>query len=338
MLTRAQTSRVTFEGARAVGVEYERGGERHSARAPSVILACGVIATPQLLNLSGVGDPDDLRRLGVTPRVALRGVGRNLRDHLSPILRFARRDPGPVHRRMRFDRVAADMVRAYVSGTGPASDMPGGLFGFLKTNPSQPIPDMQFIVNAAPLTAKPYVHPALDGYDDGFAFRLVLLRPQSVGRVSLRSADPRVAPIIQQNFLSAGQDGATLRAAVRVGLDIARRKPLAPFLGAALNAPADASDAALDAFIRANALTTHHPLGTCRMGRPDDAMAVVDEELRVLGADGLRVVDASVMPDMIGGNINAAVIMIAERAADLIAGRAPLAPQRIVTPPSTLMI
>lgn len=316
--------RLLFEGARVVGVEYERKGERHFARAPSVILSGGVINSPQLLMLSGIGDPDGLRRLGIEPRVALRGVGRNLQDHLSPIVRFRRRTSGPVFKRMRLDRIATDMSRAFLFGTGMASDVPCGVIGFLKSDEGQSLPDLQFILNAAPLTAKPYMH-SRHAYADGFAFRIVLLRPKSRGEVTLRSADPHAAPIIHQRFLTAPEDWAGLRAGLRISRELASRQALAPFSGGQINSPADHSDAALDAFIGAHSLTTHHPSGTCRMGKADDAMAVVDERLKVIGLDGLHIVDASVMPDLVGGNINAAVLMIAERAADMIRNRPLLA-------------
>ena len=148
--------------------------------------------------------------------------------------------------------------------------------------------------------------------------------------IELASADPRLPPRIQQNFLATGQDWATLRAGLRIVRDIGERAPLAPFAAAEIApGPQCRSDAEIDAHIRANAITVHHPLGTCRMGRASDPATVVDPELKVLGVDGLRVVDASVMPDLVGGNINAVVIMIAEKAADLIRGRPALAPVNV---------
>ncbi len=320
--------RVLLEGERVVGVEYENAGRSHIARAPNVILSGGVINSPQLLMLSGIGDPDDLRRLGIEPRVALRGVGRNLQDHLSPIVRFRRRSPGPVFKRMRFDRIARDMSQAYLFGTGMASDVPCGVMGFLKSDENQTLPDLQFILNAAPLTAKPYFHPRY-AYPDGFAFRIVLLRPKSRGQISLRSADPHAAPVIHQCFLSAAEDWAVLRAGLRMSRELSTRKSLQPFSSGQIVSPADDSDASLDAFTSAHALTTHHPSGTCRMGPAHDAMAVVDERLAVNGVGGLHVVDASVMPDLVGGNINATVLMIAERAADMISHRPLLAPVQL---------
>ena len=325
VVVRALVLRVLLEGDRAVGVAYAKGGSVTQVLvAREVILAGGVINSPQLLMLSGIGDPAALRRHGIAVRVASPGVGRNLQDHVSPIVRFRRREPGPLFHRMRYDRIAADVARAYLFGSGMASDMPCGLVGFLRSDSSQAIPDLQLLLNAAPLTASPYLHPRLGAYPDGFAFRVILLRPSSRGSVTLASADPRAAPRIHQNFLTDVREWAVLRAGLRLVRDIGLRGALRPFSGGEIDPPEADSDAALDDFIRVRALTTHHPAGTCRMGGKGDALAVVDEELRVVGVRGLRVVDASVMPDLVGGNINAPVIMIAEKAADLLRGRAPL--------------
>jgi 4-pyridoxate dehydrogenase len=157
-----------------------------------------------------------------------------------------------------------------------------------------------------------------------------VLRPESRGRLELNSADPRAPLRIRQNFLATERDWARLRAGLRLVRDIGRQQPLAEFAeGEIAPGSAHTSDADLDAHIRATGITVHHPLGTCRMGPDGDAMAVVDPELRVFGTTGLRVVDASVMPDLVGGNINAPVIMIAEKAADLIRGRAPPVPVNV---------
>ena len=189
---------------------------------------------------------------------------------------------------------------------------------------------MQFLFVAAPMTASPYLPPFVPPYEDGFACRVVLLRPESRGYVDLASSDPRAPVRIVQNFLATDRDSATLRAGLRLARDVGRQAPLRPFAAAEIAPGPDGwSDAALDAHIRATAITVHHPLGTCRMGAESDEMAVVDGALRVRGVDALRVVDASVMPDLVGGNINAAVIMIAEKAADLIRGRAPPAPLNV---------
>jgi choline dehydrogenase/4-pyridoxate dehydrogenase len=326
---RALATRVMFEGARATGVEYLQGGERHVARAErEVILAGGVVNSPQLLMLSGVGDPEALRAHDILVRVPLRGVGQNLQDHMSAAVAYRRRDPpGPLHARMRCDRILPDLARAWLLGTGPATEMSAPLMAFLRSGPEAALPDVQFFVVAAPMTAGPWLRPFVPPFADGFATRVVLLRPESRGHVTLASTDPRTPPRIVQNFLSTGRDRATLRAGLRLARDVGRQQAVGGFVAAELAPGADGwSDEALDAHVRATGITVHHPLGTCRMGGEADAMAVVDGDLRVRGAEGLRVVDASVMPDLNGGNINAAVIMIAEKAADLIRGRPPLPP------------
>ncbi|MGH8740008.1 MAG: GMC family oxidoreductase [Burkholderiales bacterium] len=297
-------ARILFEGKRAVGVEYLRDRKKHLARAEREVLVCGgVINTPQLLMLSGIGDPDELRSHGIEVKAPLTGVGRNLQDHVMAPLPFRRREPGPLHRAMRMDRIALELAKCYFLGAGFATDLPGPLLAFLKTAPEKPVPDVQLLFHGGPLSAAPYVTRP---YVDAFTCIVVLLRPESRGRLELASADPAQPVRIRQKFLSRDRDWQTLRAGIRLARDIARRRPLERFIGADLARP----DA--DEQIRAAAITVHHPLGTCAMG------AVLDESLKVREVERLRVVDASVMPDLVGGNINAAVTMIAEKAADLI--------------------
>lgn len=320
---RALASRILMEGDKAVGIAYTQDGENKVAYATrEVILAGGVINTPQLMMLSGIGAPTQLAEHGIATRIALDGVGANLQDHVSVIVTYTRREPGPFHRMMRLDRIGLDLVRAYTTGTGLSSDVPGGLVGFLKSEPGLAAPDLQMLMTAAPFGAYPYFKPFKQPFTDGFACRTVLLHPESRGTVRLRSADPAAAPRIHQNFLSTPRDWKATRAAVRLIRDIGKESAMAPYIGKELAPGRDVtSDADIDAFIRKTAITVHHPAGTCRMGAPDDPLAVVDTQLRVRGARNLRVVDASVMPDLTSGNINSPVIMIAERAADMIRGR-----------------
>jgi 4-pyridoxate dehydrogenase len=313
----ALATRIVFANARANGVEYVHGGQKRVAYAErEVLLAGGVINSPQLLMLSGIGDPDELAAHGIGVRAPLKGVGKNLQDHVMAPLAFRRREPGPFHRAMRMDRIALELAKCYFLGKGFAADLPGPLVAFLKSEPALDVPDIQLLFQGAPLAAAPYLATP---FVDGFTCLAVLLRPQSRGSVELASADPAKPPRIRQRFLSAKSDWQTLRAGFRLAREVARQKPLERFIEREL-APgaAKASDAELDTHLRATSITVHHPLGTCKMGD------VVDEALKVRGVEGLRVVDASVMPDLVGGNINAPVMMIAERAADLIRGRAPL--------------
>jgi 4-pyridoxate dehydrogenase len=325
--TKALVSQIIFDGIRATGIQYVRDGQRHVAHANrEIALAAGVINSPQLLMLSGIGDPKELESHGIAVKAPLAGVGKNLQDHLSVNVNYTRREPGDLHRAMRVDRLAVALARAYFLGKGIANDLPGGTMAFLKTTPGAAIPDTQMIFSASTLAAEPYLPPFKKPFQDGFSARVVLLRPESRGHVVLASADPAKSPRIRQNFLSASADLPKLRAAVRLVQQIAYQTEMTPFLGKEIAPGHNATGDDIDHHIRSTAITVHHPLGTCKMGLPSDEYAVVDQGLRVYGLEALRVVDASVMPDLVGGNINAPVIMIAEKAADLIRGRATLAP------------
>jgi choline dehydrogenase/4-pyridoxate dehydrogenase len=329
--TDALATRILLDGRRAVGVEYSRRGKLVAVHAErEVILAGGVINTPQLLMLSGIGDPDDLRAHGIAVAVPLKGVGRNLQDHISAGILWRRTEPGPLHAKMRLDRIAFDLAKTYFFGSGISSDLPGGVMAFLKSPLAGALPDVQFLFVAAPLEATPYMPPFTRPYADSFGCRAVVLRPESRGRLDLVSADPHTPMRIRQNFLATDKDWATLRAGLRMVREVANQTPLRPFIAGEIAPGAGkASDKDIDAHIRATGISVHHPLGTCKMGTERDPTAVVDGELRVIGIERLRVVDASVMPDLVGGNINAPAIMIAEKAADLILGREPLAPVNV---------
>jgi 4-pyridoxate dehydrogenase len=321
VMTHCLAVRAVLENRRAVGVEFLARGERRMARAEREVILCGgSINTPQLLLLSGIGDPDHLREKGIDPVIPLRGVGRDLQDHYSTGLLHERRAPGPFVHLTRADRLAVGLVRAYVAGTGPATDVPSGFMAFIKTDSSLAMPDIQLLFRSGSSDAGPWFPGIKPAWQDAFICRPILLRPASRGRVLLRSADPAERVIIQQNFLAVESDAKTLRAGLKLLREVAAQSALDPFRGREIAPGKEVrSDAELDAYIRSHPATAHHLCGTCRMGSDEDA--VVDGELRLRGADGLRVADASVMPDLVGGNINAAVIMIAEKAADFIAAR-----------------
>jgi 4-pyridoxate dehydrogenase len=326
VVAKTLVTRVLMEGQRAVGIEYMSTSGLHQIRAErEVILSAGVINTPQLLMLSGIGDPDELTRHDIPVKAALPGVGRNLQDHWTVAVEYARAQPGPFQANMRLDRIAVHLADAYIRGHGFATDLPSGWTAFLKTDSSLQAPDIQLLFRGTPPSAGPYLPPFSRPFGDGFACRATLLRPKSRGAVRLSSADPSSAPRIFQNGLVVDDDWRKMRDALRLVRDLGRQPSLKPFIAREIAPdPKADTDAALDEHIRSFGATAHHPLGTCKMGSDSDAEAVVDSRLRVRGVEALRVVDASVFPDAIGGNINAAVIMIAEKASDIVLGHAPL--------------
>lgn len=324
----AHVTRIHIAQGRATGVSYSQNGRTVTAHARhEIVVSAGVINTPQILMLSGIGDAAKLQAIGITPQVDLPGVGLNLQDHMSCFLQYRRRDTSPFHREMRYDRLAMSMLRAVATGRGFAADVPTAVTAFVKTRPDVIAPDVQLILLAAAFPSRPYLPPFISPVPDAFGCRVALLRPESRGSVSLVSADPMAAPAIHQNYLATQTDRDTLRA----GLSMAREVMARPEMDAHRlheTAPgADAKDdAALDAFIRRTGVTVHHPAGTCRMGLASDRHAVVDQQLLLHNLENLRVVDASVMPDLTGGNINAVVLMIAEKAADYMLGNPSPAP------------
>lgn len=318
ILTGAMATRIELTGRRATGLVYSHQGQTHTVRAGrELLLAGGVINTPQLLMLSGIGAPEELSAHGIETRLALPGVGKNLHDHVSVILMFRRKSKSPFLRMMRADRIALDFARTYLTGKGFSADVPGGVVAFLKSRPEFAVPDVQFLFTAAALPAWPYFQPFKAPFVDTFAIRIVAVQPESRGRVELASADPFAAPLIKQNFLAQEQDWQSLIAGVTIARDLVRQPALAGHVDVeTFPGPACDGEEAIREFIRKTSITVHHPAGTCRMGV--DADAVTDPELRLRGVEGLRVVDASVMPKLTSGNINAVVLMIAERAAELI--------------------
>jgi 4-pyridoxate dehydrogenase len=327
--TGALVTRVVLDGTRAVGVEYRQGSSTHVVHSHrEVLLAGGVINSPQVLMLSGIGDPEKLGAVGIKTQVPLRGVGRSLQDHVTAMLGFKRTSPGTIHHAMRLDRIAVALADTYLfGGTSVASDIPGGMASFARVHSDSTVPDVQLLLAGAPMTAHPYLPPFRKPYRDGFGGRVIMLHPESRGELMLASADPAEPIRIKQNFMSSEREWKTLRAGMRLMQDVMHEPQMAPFIAGELT-PAR-TDAELDAHIRNTAITLHHPAGTCKMGRDRDATAVVDPSLRVRGVEALRVIDASVMPDLISGNINAPVMMIAEKAADMIRGKPTLAPLNV---------
>ena len=319
---------MTTHGTRATGVDFVyEGATVHAEAAREVILCGGVFNSPQLLMLSGIGPAAHLRGLGITPLVDL-PVGRNLRDHLMVGLRWRRLGPGPFRRLMRADRITLAMAQAWLFRTGPATTLPMGLIAFLRTRPDQESPDLEFLFPAAPLDPRPWFPVVTPAYEDAFGINPVLLHPRSQGEVTLRSADPAEPVRIVHNFLADRADLATLREGFRLAQDVAHQPPMDVFRGRALAPGTELkTDTEIDDWIRNTVITVNHPLGTCAMGRGSDA--VLNPDLRVRGVEALRVVDAAALPDMPSAHINAMVMMLAERASDLIRGRPPLAPANV---------
>ena len=323
--TRAHVTRILTRGTRAIGVEFHNEMRVEQVTAErEVILAAGTFNTPQLLMLSGIGPAVHLRQMGI-PVLADLPVGKSLQDHLAVQFMFTRPNPGPFRHEMRFDRMAVSMIRAYLFGSGPGVVVPGGLHAFIKTRPDLAVPDIEFMFRGLPAGAHLWFPGVRRPYLDGFGIRPTLLHPDSRGEVLLRSAEPDAPPRIVYNFLSASTDLPRLREGCKRARDVAYRKPMDPFRGDEIAAgPAVTTDAEFDDWIRNTAITAHHPAGTCAMGIGPDA--VLDPELRVRGVEALRVVDASAMPDLVSAHINACVLMMAEKASDVIRGRPALAP------------
>ena len=316
--TQAHVTRVVIEGTRAVGIEYARSGNVTKVRARrEVILSAGTFNTPQLLMLSGIGPADHLRDHGIDPILDLPGVGANLQDHMSVNVAGTRPEPGLFQSELRFDRMAISMVRAHLFGTGPATMLPGGLHGYARINSSLDVPNIQLMFRATSSFPRLWFPGIRKPMPDSCGVRVNLLHPRSRGRVGLRSTNPLDKIRLHGGFLENEDDVRTLQDGVHFARDLLAHKTLDPFRGKeTVPGPNKTTEADIEKWIRATAVTVHHPAGTCAMGTGDNA--VVDSELRLLGMDGLRVVDASVMPDLVSGNINACVVMIAEKASDAI--------------------
>ncbi len=322
--TEARTTRIVIENGRATGVDYVQAGETRRAHADSEVLLCaGAVQSPHILQLSGIGDPEALKAAGVTPLHDLPGVGANLQDHLDMIMSWETPGMKTVYSLNKGVRRLMTGLNYMLFGQGPGRQNFLEAGAFLKSRPDLDRPDLQLHCVMAIMKE----HGKQPQEKDGFSIHVCQLRPESRGHVGLRSADPFDDPKIMPNYLAAEEDRRALRAGIAIVREIAAQPALAALHGGEfLPGPSVASDAEIDAWIRREAETIYHPVGTCKMGTADDATAVVDAALSVRGIAGLRVVDASVMPTLVGGNTNAPTIMIAEKAADLILGRAPLAP------------
>jgi len=319
--THALTLRVLIEHGRAIGVDYARDGQMEQAWAAREVIVCGgSFNSPQLLMLSGIGPAEHLREMGIAPLHDLPGVGKNLGEHPNILNIYQARGREGLTKFLRFDRACLLAARWFMRHDGQFANNGAAANIFLRTRPELERPDVQMICMAVSNTADVWFPRLTTAPVYCFSVRVGALHPQSRGWVKLRSADPRDAPRILFNMFAVQEDLDTMVRGVRACREIYRQTPQLELISRELAPGVERqSDADIAAFIRANAGHRSHPVGTCRMGH--DAMAVVDPQLRVHGIAGLRVVDASVMPELPGGNTNLPTIMIGEKAADMIRGR-----------------
>ena len=321
VLTQAHTTRIVLDGTRAVGVEYLRDGQLEHVRADrEVVLCAGTYASPQLLMLSGIGPADQLRAADVEVRHDLGGVGENLQEHPNLLNIYRTTEAIGLTRHLRLDRAALAVARWALFGSGPFATAGTVANIFARTRPELERPDVQIITMPIHQHAELWFPGLTKRPTYAFTSRVGILHARSRGWVKLRSADPRDLPRIRFNMLTEPDDMKTMVAAVRQSRDIFAQSPMRELIAEEL-LPGSAfqTDEELAGAIRGQSEHRHHAIGTCRMGI--DTRAVVDAELRVIGIDGLRVADASVMPDDPSGNTNVPTMMIGEKAADLIRGR-----------------
>ncbi len=320
--TDAMVHRLIVEGNRVCGIEYERKGELHQVHVDKeVILSGGAINSPQLLMLSGIGPADHVKAQGITPVLDLPGVGRNLQDHASVALKFECLKPVSIHKITNPLRKALAGARWMINRSGIASSNIWEAGGLVRGNAETPYPNLQY--HFGPMGVE-YEGTKIR-LQQAFTLQIDQLRPKSSGHLELKSANPLDSPAMHFDYLKEEHDVRELMEGVRLARDLVSQKAFDPFRGKELGASADAhSDEDLEACVRTLTDTDYHPCGTCRMGT--DPLAVVDEEMRVHGIEGLRVVDASVMPQIVSANLNAPTQMIAARAADFILGNQQLPP------------
>lgn len=325
VITHAMTRRILLDGKRAVGVEYDHGGQTHKVLCNrEVLVASGPIGSPHLLQRSGIGPEAVLKKAGIEVRHPLPGVGENLQDHSEIYIQYACKEPVTLNGKMNLLGKAMIGLRwlLFKDGLGASNHFEAG--GFIRSSKGLRWPDIQF-----------HFLPAAMRYDGDKPFKghgfMVLTgpnKPKSRGHVRALSADPYQHPEIRFNYLESEEDREGFRRCVRLTREIIAQPAMDRFRGEELApGPQVQTDEQIDAFVRANMESTMHPCGSCRMG--EDDMAVVDSTLRVHGLQGLRVIDSSVFPSEPNGNLNAPTIMLAERAADLVRGRQPLAPSDV---------
>ncbi|WP_053121768.1 choline dehydrogenase [Pseudomonas sp. P1.31] len=322
VITHAMTRQILLDGKRAVGVSYDHNGQTHEVYCRrEVVVSSGPIGSPHLLQRSGIGPADVLRKAGIEVRHDLPGVGENLQDHAEVYIQFSCKEPVTLNSKM--DPLSKLLIGLrwllFKDGLGATNHFEAG--GFIRSDKGLRWPDIQF--HFLPAAMRYDGNKPIKGH--GFMVLTGPNKPKSRGYVRARSADPYEHPQIQFNYLQREEDREGFRRCIRLTREIIGQKAMDRFRDSEI-APGVLvnSDEDLDAFVRENLESTYHPCGSCRMG--EDALAVVDSELRVHGLDGLRVIDSSVFPSEPNGNLNAPTIMLAERASDLLRGRAMLPP------------
>lgn len=308
--SQAQATRLLFNGAQAVGVEFTCNGEREEVVVRREVILCGgAVNSPQLLMLSGIGPADHLHTFGIPVVVDLPGVGQNLQDHAAIALAYACTQPVSLASAEKIGNV----LNYLLWRRGPLTSSIGEAAAFIKTDPDLPAPDLEIIFGPAYFLEHGFANPS----GHGFTLGAVLLRPESRGCLTLRSNAAFAPPLIQANYFDSQADLGFMVEGLKRARQIAHAQAFEPFRGDEYwPGSSVAGDDALRGYVLDKFQSLYHPVGTCKMGA--DALAVVDARLRVRGVDGLRVVDASIMPHIVGGHTNAPVIMIAEKAADLI--------------------
>ena len=322
VVTHALATRIAFDGRRAVGVHYRRQGGEHRVQARREVILCGgPINSPQLMKLSGIGPGAELSALGIDVVADRPGAGENLQDHLEFTFQIASKQPITLYGSTGLVKRALIGAEWLLRGRGLGASNHFEAGGFIRSRAGVRYPDIQF--HFLPMAV------AYDGSslarEHGFQAHVGPMRSKSRGWVRLKSPDPAEPPLIQFNYMSNSEDWIEMRACVRLTREIFAQGAFDPYRGREIQPGANCvSDEAIDAFVRERVESAYHPSCTCKMGSLVDPAAVVDPETRVIGVEGLRVVDSSIMPSITNGNLNAPTIMLAEKAADMILGRAPL--------------
>jgi len=319
LITRARARRLVMDGRRVTGVEYERGGKLHQVSANrEVILAASAFNTPHLLQLSGIGDPKDLKAAGIAPVHDLPGVGKNLMDHLEVYFQVLCKQPVTLNSKLGWFSKGLIGLQwlLFKSGLGATNHFESA--GFIRSRAGIEYPDIQyhFLPGAIAYNGKPATTK------HGFQVHVGPMRSKSRGTVTPVNADPNAAPKLNFNYMSHEDDWREFRDCIRLTREIIAQPALKPFADSEIQPGDDVtSDEGIDEFIREHAESAYHPCGTCRMGAKSDPNAVVGPDLKVIGLEGLRVADTSVFPSITNGNLNGPALMVGEKASDIILGR-----------------